>query len=279
MTSKPARQAGSGFATSTATAVEELLAASLRSDAAAADRWERVLRQQRQLGNCGMPPHKIRALVESASSALPFRAASARRALPGGPGDVEAVLDDGSSIWFEVKAQTKKAKFADLTQADWVRDATDALRWLAGSDQEIRRRLKSEVVKLLTPADSGYFRGWSFSELWLADVALVTSRPDREAVGITKPELLGHFMSHKYFFHLTQEGARATLLSELPPVRDALAGSVVTYALKTNRASLVSIPVQVGGQGGGAHFSYHVYPPAVPGVLMGRHKLHARSLP
>jgi hypothetical protein len=272
------RQAGSGLATDTATAIEAMLAACLRGDSDEVGRQERVLRLERQAGRCGIAPYRLRSLVEDVARNLDLDVASARRALPGNPGDVEAVLSDGSSVWFEVKAQTKKASYSDLTQADWVRDATDTLRWLLIKDKDFARTLPRDVRQPLRIDDpDSYFGEWSFRDMWLADVGLITNQRDRFNIGIAAPTDLLGFLHRKYFFHVTQQGARAILLSQLPPVSAALSGTSVEYSLKDNKTSLVSVPVRVGTELG-AHFSYHLYVPEVRGRVKGRHKLHARSL-
>ncbi len=271
------RKAGSGLSGDVATAVEELLAAHLRNDSAAVLRQEQILQLERRRGFCGLDQRTISSWISSLVRALALPVATARRAAPGSPGDVEAILRDGTSRWLEVKAQTKKADFRDLTQADWVRDGTDALAWLAHQDTSFQKAVGPIVARLLRDrVPRGDFRDWTFADLWLADVALVTSEADRVAVGIRTPTDLRRFLNEKYLLHITQAGGRLVPLGGLLPVKRMVEGTPLKYELKKNRVSLISVPLSVAASG--AAFTYHVYQPDVPGQLKGRHKLHAGAV-
>ncbi len=271
------RKAGSGLSGDVATAVEELLAAHLRGDLAAVHRQEQILQLERRRGFCGIDQRTTSLWIKSLVSALALPCATARRALRGSPGDVEAVLHDGTSRWFEVKAQTKKVDFRDLTQADWVRDGTDALAWLAHRDASFQEAAGRTVVRLLRDrVPRGEFKGWTFADLWLADVALVTSEADRVAVGIHTPADLQLFLGEKYLLHITQAGGRLVPLGGLLPVKRVIEGVPLMYQMKKNRVSLISVPLSVSSPS--PAFTYHVYQPDVPGQLKGRHKLHAGAV-
>ena len=270
------RKVGSGLATTTATAVEELLAAHLSNDDNAIEEQLDILRVERRFGRCGVEVGLINAWTGSLVGQLNAPVTVARRALPGGPGDVEAVLVDGSSLWFEVKAQVKKPTFEDLTQADWVRDGTDTLSWLSHHDECFSKFAGEEVGRLLRGrATISELDGWDLSHLWLADVALITSSQARADLGIDTPDDLHAFLASKYLFHMTMSGARLIRLDRLGPVGAVLNGAPASYSLKDNPVSLVSVPIEV--EGGGVVFTYHLYAPEMEDELKGRHKLHARA--
>src|SRR4051794_1661272 len=64
------RKAGSGLSGDVATAVEELLAAHLRNDPAAALRQEGILQLERRRGFCGIDQRTISSWISSLVSAL-----------------------------------------------------------------------------------------------------------------------------------------------------------------------------------------------------------------
>jgi len=271
------RRPGSGLANASAAAIEELLAAALRGDDAEMVVQRELLGFEYANARCGMDPDVIVRLVTQAVGQLALDVADALAQPMDGLGDVRASLRDGSSAWFEVKAQTKKERFADLTQADWVRDETDLLRWLRYNDRAFATRLPHWIADRLTvPDPSAYFSGWGRDSLWLADMALVSLRAARLRAGIASPLELRAFLNRKFVVHLTREGIRIVRLSLLGPVAGVLAGHPVSmqinYANKT-AASIVFALLSPGARLS-AHFTYHL---GYPSGVVGRHKLHAAS--
>ena len=272
------RRPGSGLANITAAAIEELLAAALRGDAAEIEVQRERLRYECSIDRCGMDPDDIAWLVTRAVDELDVNIADAVAQPLDGLGDVRASLMDGSFVWFEVKAQTKKDRFADLTQADWVRDETDLLRWLFYNHGDFAERLPPWVADLLTVADPGmYFRGWDWDWLWVADMALVPSRAARHRAGIDSRDALQDFLDRKFVMHLTREGVRIVRLSLLGPVAGVLAGDPVAVQLNYANQSAASVALASPGpvMRGTVQFSYHL---GYPSGVVGRHKMHAVSL-
>jgi hypothetical protein len=272
------RQPGSGFANASAAAIEELLAAALRGDHHEMDVQRELLRYERSLDRCGMDPDIIVRLVAQAVDELGLGVQDAMAQPLDGLGDVRGVLEGGSFAWFEVKAQTKKDRFADLTQADWVRDETDLLRWIFDHEPDFASRLPPWVADLLVIEDSeGYFGGWTRDPLWLADMALVTSRESRLRAGIDSMSALRDFLDRKFVVHLTREGIRIVRLSLLGPVAGVLAGEPV--AMNINYANRTAASIAFASPGplarGRVQFTYHL---GYPSRVVGRHKMHAVSL-
>ncbi len=272
------RQPGSGLANASAAAIEELLAAALRGDDAEVDVQRGLLRYEYSIDRCGMDPELIARLVTQAVDQLDLDVTDAVAQPLDGLGDVRASVRGGSFVWFEVKAQTKKDRFADLTQADWVRDETDLLRWVFHKDERFAERLPQWVASVLIVADPpSYFRGWNRDSLWLADMALVPSRTARHRAGIESNAALHEFLKRKFVMHLTREGVRIVRLSLLGPVAGVLAGNPVTMQMNYANQSAASIAFASPGpvDRGRVQFSYHL---GYPSGVFGRHKMHAVSL-
>ena len=272
------RKPGSGLANATAAAIEDLLAATLRGDAADVAVQEHRLAYECSIDRCGMTPDVIVRLVDQAVRQLGLDVVDALSQPLDGLGDVRASLQGGGFVWFEVKAQTKKDRFADLTQADWVRDETDLLRWLHHHDASLAKRLPRWVRDVLTvPNPATYFRGWDRDSLWLADMALVSSHPARSRADIGSPQDLRHFLERKYAVHLTREGIRVVRLSQLGPVAGVIAGTPVAMAINYANKTAASIAFACPGPvaTGRTQFSYHL---GYPSGVVGRHKMHATSL-
>jgi hypothetical protein len=272
------RQPGSGLANTSAAAVEDLLAAVLRSDGADIEVQRDRLQHECSIDRCGMDSDVIVDLVIQAADQLDLRVRDAVAQPLDGLGDVRVSLRDGSFTWFEVKAQTKKDRFADLTQADWVRDETDLLRWLFHDDRRFAERLPRWVADLLTVADPRrYFSGWDRDSLWLADMALVASRGARLRAGLDSMAALHEFLDRKFVVHLTREGIRIVRLSLLGPVASVLAGNPVSMQFNYANQTAVSIALASPGPAdrGAVQFTYHL---GYPSGVIGRHKMHAVSL-
>lgn len=272
------RQKGSGFASVTAAAIEELLAAALRDDGDEVAVQRRLLEYECEKGNCGMSPDLIVSLLTAAVEQIALDVAGAIAQPLDGLGDVRASLQAGGSAWFEVKAQTKKDRFADLTQADWVRDETDLLRWLVHQDPQFAAQLPDWVRAALAIDDPlNYFAGWDRDSLWIADMALLTNRDVRERARISTSADLPSFLERKFIVHLTREGVRILRLALLPPISAALSGRPVDMSINYANQTAASIAFACPGplQRGAVHFTYHL---GYPTGVLGRHKLHAISL-
>lgn len=272
------RQPGSGLGNATAAAVEELLAATLRGDFAEIHNQRELLRHECTIDHCGMDPDVIVWLVTQAVEQLGLNVSDAVAQPIDGLGDVRASLRGGAFAWFEVKAQTKKDRFAELTQADWVRDETDLLRWLFHNDRQFAAHLPSWVADLIALEDpQTYFRGWDRDWLWVADMALVSSRAARQRAGLDSKSALSEFLERKFIVHLTREGVRIVRLSQIGPVEGVLTGQAV--AMQTNYSNQSAASVAFASPGPVAHgrvqFTYHL---GYPSGVIGRHKMHAVSL-
>jgi len=274
----PTRRPGSGFANATAAAVEELVAAALRGDEHELIVQQEALEYERSIDRCGMQPSRVVHLVRRAVDQLALDVSDSVAQPLDELGDVRASLRDGTKVWFEVKAQTKKDHFADLTQADWVRDETDLLRWLFHRHAAFAGRLPDWVVALLEVRNpTNYFRGWNRDDLWLADIALLVHRDIRERAGIQSPTDLHSFLTRKFVLHLTREGIRVIRLDRLVPVEASLAGLAASISMNDANQTAASIAFACPGPAvwGGVHFTYHL---GYPSGVIGRHKMHAISL-
>lgn len=272
------RQPGSGLANASAAAIEQSLAAALRGDDAEMGVQRALLEYECSIDRCGMEPDLVVRLVTQAVAMLDLDVTDAVAQPLDGLGDVRASLRGGAFSWFEVKAQTKKDRFADLTQADWVRDETDLLRWLFHDDPTFAARLTDWVADLLAVADPrSYFEGWDRDSLWLADIALVPSRATRLRAGIDSPAALRHFLDRKFVMHLTREGVRIVRLSLLGPAAGLLAGRSVAMSINYANQTAASIAFASPGPAdrGRVQFTYHL---GYTSGVVGRHKMHAVSL-
>lgn len=211
--------------------------------------------------------------IREAVDELAIPATSAESPSPDGLGDVRANLADGGHVWIEVKAQTTKP-FRELIQADWVREDTDAVRWLVVNDTALHPLLSTwtaEQLDVVEPAS--YFGDWDFPHLWLADIALLPNRLRRRKAGISTYDDLYRFMESKYLFHFSNEGLRVARLDRLVPVQEVMRGSEVHVSVAALTASearaWVATPNEPGP--GSTDFVYYIgYPQH---EALGRHKL------
>lgn len=269
---------GAGHASGRANEIAKLAAALLRRDAPAVQSAIAALDGEYELGFSPSDGAEIRARIEPLlKRAFPV-VVSARALSTGAAGDLE-VMTGIETHRVEIKAQLDKATVGDLTQADWVRNETDVLRYLLLHDPAFAGRLSPRNRSALV-SDHGYFDGWTLADLWLADVAGMTSLYSRVENGVRTPAELRAFLGRKHLLHLCRE--RDALLPVLAIKKIARAVSNpadVAHALKINKASEVAVQIRVGGDR--AVFTYHVYPPgylAIEGFI-GRHKLHGTALP
>jgi len=272
---------GAGFAGERADEIARLAAALLRNDTAAVRSAIEGLDAQLRAGNSPSSGENIRKRIEPLVKRA-FPTATTARALPKGKaGDLEVVTGSGTrqTHRVEIKAQLEKASCGDLTQADWVRNDTDALRYLCLNDKAFSKRL-SPGNRAALFAESDDFKGWSFGELWLSDVAGLTSHYARVEYAVRTPADLQGFIERKHLLHLCQERDVLIPILAIPAIETAAADPArVKYILKQNAASECAVPVYVGGEG--PVFTYHIYPRGYKGLdgLFGRHKLHGTTLP
>lgn len=198
---------------------------------------------------------------------FPLKVVSAERTRLSVNSDVDAVLEDGTVVKFEVKAQVKKAKFSDIVQSDWVRDQTDLLSKLVQKDDKIFNHFKPVGADMLKRVKVSH--RWSIAQLHLADIAGLTNKDARKSEGVKKPGDLKDFLERKWFLHVTQEGARLCRYSDLAPVRYLSKGKKPNWTLKENKKGRALLSAATPG--GKAWFTYHLYPSP---TLKGRHKIH-----
>ena len=271
------RKEGSGLVRKTTAAIEELVAAAFcgQRDVSA---LVRRIDHEVDLGRCGIPgAEAVRWLYQLADD-TGLDVVSAVTPTPDNLGDVRLTLRDGTFVWIEVKAQTTK-NFGDLLQADWVRDETDALRWLALNDARFQRLISPWIKDSLEVYDAKFqFSGLSFEQLWLADVALLHDRPRRATAGVYSAGDLAGFLGRKYFLHLTLEGARLTRLDRLPLVDRVLSGGKAHLDIQPGQTCEARIWVSSDGfpTRGSIDFIYYVGYRSLN--VVGRHKLHPGSL-
>lgn len=269
---------GAGFTTTRANASAALAAAVLRRDVPAAAIATGIIDSEFRAGNSPCSGKTMQVRLSSLLGGA-FPGLKDAQPLPSGnAGDVVIRMHDGRSHRLEIKAQLDKDSISQLTQADWVRNQTDALRWLRMNDTEFVRELSASNRGELD-ADPSDLRGWSFGELWLADLAGLTDTGSRLAHSIRSPRDLAGFLERKHLLHMCKGGDRLFSLASLPIVAEALRSpSAVDHRLKKNSASECAVQIRVGGSE--VVFTYHIYPPFyVAGQpFVGRHKLHARAL-
>lgn len=266
---------GSGRSRNATDAVELLVAAVLKQDATETQRIVLSLDTAKRRGESGMSGASVLRLLNQVTGCLALSVRDAKANPPEHLGDVKVSLTNGGTIWIEVKGQTKKNWFADITQADYVRDGTDFLRAYAKSDASFNSRIKPvlrnqlDLDKPLT-----FTKKWPLADLWFADLALLETEAKKSRAGVTTPNDLAKFMDAKYLLHISGEGARYLRISELRPVLAYRAGGKLATELATNPASTALVRVAVGGTPGrnSTDFTYHVgYKNS---NAPGRHKLH-----
>ena len=270
------RKEGSGLANDTAAAVEELLAARLEGDNDAAQISLELLRREHLLGRCGVEPQTIDGQIGDLLDVWGPSVVHATAQPADQLGDVKFIDHEGIPRWIEVKAQTTKNSFRDITQADWVRDATDFLGVLVELDPEgLSTMLPQWVIDALDlPSDAGVL---GLDELWVADQALLVNRAARARARALDPAGLWAFLEAKHILHLTRAGVRLIRLSDVPSLQAAMDGRGVHVVLNYGNQTSVSIPTACPGpwRRGLTHFTYHV---GYDTGVLGRHKMHALSL-
>jgi hypothetical protein len=271
---------GSGRSREATDAVEQMLAATVCGDKATISKCILKIDVAHRHGASHMSGARVSQLLQRACASLNF---AAREAVPNPSehlGDVRVSLHDGTRVWIEVKGQTKKQYFADITQADYIRDGTDFLRKYVLAtprlDQLIDGNLRKELAidqKLTFTAN------WQLEDLWMADLALLETEDKKLRAGVQTASDLAAFMNDKYLVHLSMEGVRYLKISELRPVIAHRAGQKTRIELDTTSvAKVAAIRLAVGNAPGrnSTDFTYHIgYKDS---QAAGRHKLHNYAL-
>jgi len=267
------RREGSGLSRPTSTAVEELTAAVFegRHDVSS---YVRRIDQEALRGRTQVRGADVERWLRRLADQVGLDVVEAVSPSPDQLGDVRLILRDGTLVWIEVKAQTTKG-FADLLQADWVRDQTDALRWLSLNEPTVRRLLSPWALdELSTYSPELQFGGLEFSGLWLADIALLPDRQRRSVARVTTVDDLLAFMGTKYLLHVSSEGARMVRLDQFPMVDAVLSGQRVQIDVQSGSSCDARVWVSARGapRRGKIDFIYYV---GYQGLgVIGRHKLH-----
>ena len=111
---------GSGRSRNATDAVELLVAAVLKQDATETQRIVLSLDTAKRRGESGMSGTSVLRLLNQVAGRLALSVRDAKANPSEHLGDVKVSLTNGGTIWIEVKGQTKKDWFADITQADYV---------------------------------------------------------------------------------------------------------------------------------------------------------------
>lgn len=266
------RKEGSGLSRPTTQAVEGLVAESFVPKG---DRGGLVSRLDSEClkGLCGVSGGQIAEWTEAVVDQLGLGAVAAETPAPDGLGDVRLTLPTSDYVWVEVKAQTTKS-FRDLTQADYVRNDTDAVRWLNAYDPEFSERLSPWTRSQLEVVDPDtYFGDWKFEDLWLADLGLLHDRLKRAEAGVASPRDLVGFFERKYLFHYAKEGLRAVRLDQLSPIARMLEGEPVVRELRRTKTTDATLWVKAGGEPRQGITDFIYYVGYTKTQVLGRHKL------
>ena len=269
---------GSGRSKSATDAVERLLAAKFVNDTNEIATQLGVLRDARKSGTSLMDADDLDSLTSKVVAHLAWNVDTAVANPRDKLGDVRADLLGGGSNWIEVKAQTMKPRFADITQADFIREGTDFLRSYTRSEPRFDSVIDSELreqLELDSPMTHG--ASWKPEDLWLADLALLVNDMKKKRARATNVAGLHTFLGQKYFLQFCKEGARIIRLDQLAPVLDILGGKSMHTNLKlTNSGNVASVQISAGSEPGhgSTDFTYHVGYKNAPG----RHKLHDHAI-
>ena len=271
------RQPGSGLSKGATDAVEEMLAARLRSDAPTIKKQIKILDKAYESDQSWMTGKRVFDLVDQTCEFLSLDVSDARANPRDHLGDISIDISDGSKLWIEVKGQTKKERFRDITQADYVREGTDFLRKYARLNPNFNNLIVGNL-RLELSLDDGVasLKSWDLESLWVADLALLVDEEKRRRAGVHLSADLPKFLKKKYLFHLCMEGARLVRLDKLNSVKKVMSGEKFYTVLKTSNRSVASVQIAVGEPPatGRTAFTYHVGYDNAPG----RHKLHDFAL-
>jgi hypothetical protein len=269
---------GSGQSRRATNAVEELIAAVFRDDKREVLVQRNALAEEHSLGTSNMSSVELESIAKKVVKHLAWDVQGAEANPKDGLGDIKVLLTDGQERWIEVKAQTKKQNFSDITQADYIRDSTDFLQALYGENREFAKSVPRNLARQLEfdrPKSS--VLNWSLEDQWIADLALLVNSSKKAAAGVASPATLRVFIQKKYFLQICMAGARLVRMDRLAPVDAMLSGAKLKAHVKlTNRANKVSVQLAAGKEPvtGTTEFTYHL---GYVGAL-GRHKLHNVSI-
>ena len=266
---------GSGLSRDATEAVERLLAAVLREDDSAITDEIAQLDIAHRTSKSKMSGRKILTLLQKATSSMAFDTLNAEAQPDDHLGDVKVTLRTGETRWIEVKAQTNKAKFGQIVEADYVRDGTDFLRRFNSESEEFKIRMDQELnVALELDKSMESLSAWSIQALWMADLALLDTEKKKQAAKVSQPVELASFLERKYLLHLCMEGVRYVRLDNLGPIRAIADGAQIHTNIKTNSGSAAAVQVSAGREPGHSttDFTYHVG--FKNSNAAGRHKLH-----
>lgn len=271
------RKPGSGKNKDVTDAVEKMLAAQLMGDASTVRNQTRVIDLAHRQNNSYLSGSQVHGLIKKVCSHLSLPVQDAQSSPSDHLGDVCVTLKDNSKIWIELKSQTKKLRFRDITQADYVREGTDFGRKYAQENEKFNKLIVGNLrVELKIDSGPTALDNWKLSDLWVADLALLVDSERRKRAGVNYSSDLSKFLERKYLLHICAEGARLVRLDQLEPVRSILAGSQLLVNLKTTNASVAAVQVSVDDAliSGRTVFTYHFGYRNAPG----RHKLHDFAL-
>lgn len=271
-----ARKEGSGLSRETASTIEELIAA-IFAQSRATSALARRLDTEFDRGRSGLRSGTAVPWIEAIADHLGLPVAQATAQPADLLGDVRLTLDDGSHVWIEVKAQTTKT-FRELIQADWVRDETDAVRWLCHFQPDVRKLLSRRTLDELGVDDPArHFGHWSLPGLWLADLGLASTRARRAAAGASDLNGLSEFLGRKYLIHITCEGARCVRLDQLHCAQRALDLDSVHLAVSAGGKcdAIVWLSTEGPPRRGAIEFAYYI---GYRSGVLGRHKLTDRAV-
>ena len=264
------RKAGSGLANTTTAAIEHLLADVLEQHPG--EKWRLVLQEELRADRCGVDPEILYMNFRSLRDQHFADIVDATSQPPDHGGDIHFIRTDGTFGWIEIKAQTKKASHRDITQADFVRDGTSFLNRIYFTSEVVRQSLPDSLVTDLKLVDEPQVSNWTLSDLFLADLALVSDSSHRQLVGLEAVEDLHSFLEQKYFLQITQQGMRLVPFTRIPIVSALMAGHQIEPVFKTSNKNALSIQIVFDSQ---TVFTYHLGYANAPG----RHKLHSAALP
>ncbi len=264
------RKSGSGFANATTAAVEQLFADVLEGQPGY--KWRELLDEEVRLGRCGVDPESLQLGFQEIRNRFFDDVVTAESQPDDLGGDIRIIRKSGTLGWIEVKAQTKKPFFSDITQADFVRDGTSFLNRLYFQDPSVSARISPELASALKLVKEPKLKPWSNSQLFLADAVLISDESHRKKNELHSFEALVSFVQEKAFLQITQEGIRVTPFSNIPLIKHLCQGGEITYELKTTNKNELSIQILFEED---VVFTYHLGYANAPG----RHKLHARALP
>lgn len=266
---------GSGKSRDATEAVERLLAAILRDDRSSVSHEVGELDIAHRTGASKMSGRKILVLLQRASESLAFDAVDAEAQPKDHLGDVKVTLRSGEARWIEVKAQTKKEKFGQIVEADYVRDGTDFLRRFDSVSEEFNTRMNPELrlaLELDRPMAS--LHSWTLEELWTADLALLDTETKKKQAKVSEASDLHTFLERKYILHLCMNGVRYVRLDNLGPIKEMAGGATIRWNIKSNSGSTAAVQVSAGREPSHSttDFTYHVG--FKNSNAAGRHKMH-----